>query len=89
MLEGANNEFRMGECSFGRGFGRTNPALENMESDDDQVWASIPRAIFFGMTKRYQVSHEISFMKTTNRRSASLLQKVLPWTGTQLDVRLA
>jgi hypothetical protein len=62
VLRAADNDFSMGECSFGRGFGRTNPNIKEMESDDDQVWASIPRAIFLGMTKRYRVGHEICSM---------------------------
>lgn len=62
VLEAADSDLSMGECSFGRGFGRTNADIKEMESDDDQVWASIPKAIFLGMTKRYQVSWENSSM---------------------------
>jgi hypothetical protein len=45
----------MGECSFGRGFGQTNPDKAVETGVDEQVWRGIPHAIFTGMTRRYQV----------------------------------
>ena len=45
----------MGECSFGKGFGQTNPDLTEVENGvDERVWKSIPRSIFDGLAKRYQ-----------------------------------
>ncbi|KAL2682376.1 hypothetical protein Neosp_006826 [[Neocosmospora] mangrovei] len=44
----------MGECSFGRGFGQTNPAAEIEQGVSEKVWKSIPRSIFDGLSKRYQ-----------------------------------
>lgn len=45
----------MGECSFGKGFGQTNPALTEVENGvDERVWKSIPRSIFDGLAKRYR-----------------------------------
>lgn len=46
----------MGESSFGRGFGQTNPQKGVEEGADEKAWKMIPHAIFHGMTKRYQVS---------------------------------
>jgi len=50
----------MGECSFGHGFGQTNPEskLKIDEGVDARIWKSIPHAIFNGMTKRYRVCLE-------------------------------
>ncbi|UPK97230.1 hypothetical protein LCI18_008165 [Fusarium solani-melongenae] len=45
---------RMGECSFGRGFGQTNPTAEIEQGVAEKVWKSIPRSIFDGLSKRYQ-----------------------------------
>ncbi|CCD48528.1 predicted protein [Botrytis cinerea T4] len=44
----------MGECSFGKGFGQTNP-IENIDFDlVKSTWERIASAIFNGMSKRYQ-----------------------------------
>lgn len=45
----------MGECTFGKGFGQTNPDKEAEEGIEEQVWKSIPLAIFHGLARRYQV----------------------------------
>lgn len=47
----------MGECSFGRGFGQTDPEvkLSGEEGVDEITWQRIPRAIFDGLRKRYQM----------------------------------
>jgi hypothetical protein len=45
----------MGECSFGRGFGHTNPQKETTLGIDEKSWSGIPSAIFKGMAQRYQV----------------------------------
>lgn len=45
----------MGECSFGRGFGQTNPKKGIEEGADERAWKMIPQSIFDGMTKRYKV----------------------------------
>lgn len=45
----------MGECSFGRGFGQTNPSKEGDFNVEERVWRRIPDSIFSGMTQRYQV----------------------------------
>ncbi|KAI1497971.1 cytochrome P450 [Biscogniauxia marginata] len=44
----------MGECSFGRGFGQTNPDKSAEIDEDEKIWKSIPSAIFDGMTRRYR-----------------------------------
>ncbi|KAG4426254.1 hypothetical protein IFR04_000720 [Cadophora malorum] len=44
----------MGECSFGKGFGQTNPNKEAIIGVEEKIWKSIPRAIFDGLAKRYQ-----------------------------------
>lgn len=44
----------MGECSFGKGFGQTNPQKEAVIGVEEKIWKSIPRAIFDGLAKRYQ-----------------------------------
>ncbi|KAM0321854.1 hypothetical protein ACHAQA_009859 [Verticillium albo-atrum] len=43
----------MGECSFGRGFGQTNPDCKIEDGIDEGIWKSIPRSIFDGLSKRY------------------------------------
>jgi hypothetical protein len=45
----------MGECSFGKGFGLTNPDTEVEEGVEENIWRSIPYAIFDGLSRRYQV----------------------------------
>jgi len=45
----------MGECSFGKGFGQTNPDKKAEDGVEERVWKSIPSSIFNGLTKRYQV----------------------------------
>lgn len=56
-VELADGEYNsMGECSFGKGFGQTNPDTEAEAGVEERVWKSIPRAIFDGLAKRYQVS---------------------------------
>jgi hypothetical protein len=45
----------MGECSFGKSFGQTNPDKKAEVGVEDRIWKSIPRAIFDGLAKRYQV----------------------------------
>lgn len=47
--------YRMGECSFGKGFGQTNPYAEAPEGAAEAFWRSIPRSIFDTLAKRYQV----------------------------------
>ncbi|KAK1948679.1 cytochrome P450 [Colletotrichum sublineola] len=44
----------MGECSFGKGFGQTNPNSMIEDGVDERIWNSIPRSIFDGLSKRYQ-----------------------------------
>lgn len=46
----------MGECSFGKGFGQTNPDSLIEDGVDEKIWKSIPRSIFDGLSKRYQAS---------------------------------
>lgn len=45
---------RMGECSFGKGFGQTNPESKAEEGVEERIWKAIPDAIFDGLAKRYQ-----------------------------------
>lgn len=49
----------MGECSFGKGFGQTNPDTLIEDGVDEKVWKQIPRSIFDGLSKRYQVRIEL------------------------------
>lgn len=46
----------MGEATFGRGFGQTNPKATIMSQIDmeEKVWAEIPKSIFDGLKKRHQ-----------------------------------
>ncbi|KLU89914.1 cytochrome P450 3A9 [Magnaporthiopsis poae ATCC 64411] len=54
----------MGECSFGKGFGQTNPVTsETEEGVDERVWKDIPRSIFDGLSKRYQTVYIKKFLR--------------------------
>lgn len=54
----------MGECSFGKGFGQTNPDQTEVENGvDEQVWKSIPRSIFDGLAKRYRTVYVKKFFR--------------------------
>ncbi|KAJ5741103.1 cytochrome P450 [Penicillium malachiteum] len=55
----------MGECSFGKGFGQTNPSdsFDFGLEMDAKVWKSIPTAIFKGMTRRYQLVYIKRFLR--------------------------
>lgn len=55
----------MGECSFGKGFGQTNPmtSSEIEEGVDERVWKGIPRSIFDGLSKRYQTVYVKKFLR--------------------------
>ncbi|KAL8298843.1 hypothetical protein RB600_003395 [Gaeumannomyces tritici] len=54
----------MGECSFGKGFGQTNPdSIEVEQGVDERVWKSIPRSIFDGLSKRYQTVYIKKFLR--------------------------
>ncbi|KAH8434069.1 uncharacterized protein LDX57_011706 [Aspergillus melleus] len=44
----------MGECSFGRGFGQTNPTKDEYLNIEERIWKHITDSIFSGMTQRYQ-----------------------------------
>ncbi|PVH96074.1 cytochrome P450 [Periconia macrospinosa] len=44
----------MGECSFGKGFGQTDPEANPQEGVSADVWKSIPWAIFTNISRRYQ-----------------------------------
>ncbi|KAK1489584.1 cytochrome P450 3A9 [Colletotrichum abscissum] len=50
----------MGECSFGKGFGQTNPNSLIEDGVDEKIWKSIPRSIFDGLSKRYQASQSFT-----------------------------
>lgn len=51
----AKSSSRMGECSFGKGFGQTNPESEPEDGIEERVWKAIPRSIFVNLMKKYQV----------------------------------
>lgn len=53
----------MGECSFGKGFGQINRDKKGEQGIDEWIWKSIPRAIFDGLAKRYQVGDSGQFAK--------------------------
>ncbi|GFN13409.1 cytochrome P450 [Aspergillus tubingensis] len=53
----------MGECSFGNGFGQTNKNRKLELEFDEDIWRTIPTAIFKGMTRRYQVVNEFFELK--------------------------
>ncbi|KAK8065860.1 cytochrome P450 [Apiospora hydei] len=52
-------DISMGECSFGKGFGQTNPNTLIEDGVDEKVWKQIPRSIFDGLSKRYQLLRKI------------------------------
>ncbi|KAK8012845.1 cytochrome P450 [Apiospora marii] len=62
----------MGECSFGKGFGQTNPDTLVEDGVDEKVWKQIPRSIFDGLSKRYQV-------RMRRQASCVRLSLRLPW----------
>ncbi|KAB8297398.1 hypothetical protein EYC80_002741 [Monilinia laxa] len=53
----------MGECSFGKGFGQTNPTKDIDFDFDKSTWERIPSAIINGMTKRYQFVYVKRFLR--------------------------
>lgn len=54
----------MGDCSFGKSFGQTNPNCVVRENGvDARVWNSIPRSIFDGLAKRYQTVYVKRFFR--------------------------
>ncbi|TDZ24851.1 Cytochrome P450 monooxygenase FUS8 [Colletotrichum orbiculare MAFF 240422] len=53
----------MGECSFGKGFGQTNPDSMIEDGVDERIWKSIPRSIFDGLSKRYQTVYVKKFFR--------------------------
>ncbi|KAK7967206.1 cytochrome P450 [Apiospora aurea] len=53
----------MGECSFGKGFGQTNPNTLIEDGVDEKVWKQIPRSIFDGLSKRYQTVYVKKFLR--------------------------
>uniref|UniRef100_L2GDC5 Cytochrome p450 monooxygenase n=1 Tax=Colletotrichum fructicola (strain Nara gc5) TaxID=1213859 RepID=L2GDC5_COLFN len=54
----------MGECSFGKGFGQTNPDSMIEDGVDERIWKSIPRSIFDGLSKRYQTVYVKKFFRS-------------------------
>ncbi|KAK1579121.1 cytochrome P450 [Colletotrichum navitas] len=54
----------MGECSFGKGFGQTNPNRMIEDGVDEKIWNSIPRSIFDGLSKRYQTVYVKKFFRS-------------------------
>ncbi|KAJ0340059.1 hypothetical protein COL154_012279 [Colletotrichum chrysophilum] len=54
----------MGECSFGKGFGQTNPDSMIEDGVDERIWMSIPRSIFDGLSKRYQTVYVKKFFRS-------------------------
>ncbi|KAH8593479.1 cytochrome P450 [Bisporella sp. PMI_857] len=53
----------MGESSFGKGFGQTNPEKGAEDGVEEQVWKSIPTAIFNGLSRRYQTVYIKRFLR--------------------------
>ncbi|KIM93680.1 hypothetical protein OIDMADRAFT_35505 [Oidiodendron maius Zn] len=53
----------MGECSFGKGFGQTNPDKQAEDGIEERIWKSIPRSIFDGLAKRYQAVYIKRFLR--------------------------
>ncbi|KAK6225188.1 cytochrome p450 [Colletotrichum tabaci] len=54
----------MGESSFGKGFGQTNPNSMIEDGVDERIWKSIPRSIFDGLSKRYQTVYVKKFFRS-------------------------
>lgn len=46
----------MGESLFGRGFGQIAADTTMMLGIEEKVWKLIPRSVFNGMSRRYQVN---------------------------------
>ncbi|KAI9042747.1 cytochrome P450 [Aspergillus affinis] len=76
----------MGECSFGRGFGQTNPTKDEYLNVEERVWKRIPDSIFSGMTQRYQGIQAIADSRTTEKTASrpDLLQHLIE-DGTRPD----
>ncbi|KAN0096705.1 cytochrome P450 [Hyaloscypha variabilis] len=58
----------MGECSFGKSLGQTNPDKKAEVGVEDRIWKSIPQAIFDGLAKRYQNVYLKRFFRTLVQR---------------------
>jgi hypothetical protein len=58
----ANLVVRMGESSFSKGFGQINPNQSSGDAYMDEVWGSIPKAIFDGLADRYKVRNRRLFV---------------------------
>lgn len=53
----------MGESSFSKGFGQVKPNETSGDLQMDEIWKSIPRAIFDGLADRYKVPFQAYSMK--------------------------
>ncbi|KAH7123056.1 cytochrome P450 [Dactylonectria macrodidyma] len=53
----------MGESSFSRGFGQVNPKSSSSDTHMDEIWKSIPRAIFDGLANRYKYVYVKRFLR--------------------------
>ncbi|KAF4449235.1 hypothetical protein F53441_7454 [Fusarium austroafricanum] len=53
----------MGESSFSKGFGQVKPNPASEDKHMDEVWGSIPRAIFDGLADRYKYVYVKRFLR--------------------------
>ncbi|KAF6528509.1 hypothetical protein HZS61_008811 [Fusarium oxysporum f. sp. conglutinans] len=53
----------MGESSFSKGFGQINPNQSSGDAYMDEVWGSIPKAIFDGLADRYKYVYVKRFLR--------------------------
>lgn len=64
LISSHPDNYSMGDCSFGRSFGQTNPdSVIPEDGVDARVWNSIPRSIFDGLAKRYQTVYVKKFFR--------------------------
>lgn len=68
----------MGECSFGKGFGQTNPSAEPEEGIAEKIWRSIPVSIFDNLAAKYQVrdSYQLDACSRLTSSRMSLLKEL-------------
>ncbi|EEY17832.1 conserved hypothetical protein [Verticillium alfalfae VaMs.102] len=54
----------MEESAFSRGFGQVNPKSSSGDAYMDEIWKSIPRAIFDGLADSYKYVYVKRFLRS-------------------------